>query len=521
MDKKIYVSDVLDIDKIVRQHGNKIMLIAGVGSGKSTWVKDVLAKKGTVLFVTSRKAKVEEDINSSCFSDIVKWNTVGNQTLITNAKLAKIVEYISQDNIRELDDFMGLYDYIVVDEIHSIATDSSFADSCPGILSFIEYAAVRGKIVIIMTGTPEPVKDYFVKNKWCVLDYRKICNYVHPRKIVLTTKRSVDNIIEKNWSERTIIYFANSTNNMVSLCEKLVSDFGRSPGEIALVVAKSKEKEFEDKLSKSKLGKSCINELNKSSKCTYENIIMSSFIPDKCKILISTSTLREGVDIKNESVVMICENHILSNLIQFFGRARSSNCDVYVIENVSQHDVYNNELLYDYANKEEVAALNRYLNSQVHVESNIFSIIEKHDLIKYSKKNPYIYFDYIDNQFKVYDLKSNEEKRLLGIYNWKKDILSHCQEYDIPFIGFIDLPGLMREILQKMHIDGREISVKSKDMIISMLTWAYGIDAKQPQKINVELEKQNVDYRIISRKWNSGENRNQQYWKLVAACEIA
>lgn len=175
MDKKIFVSDVLDIDKIVRQHGNKIMLIAGVGSGKSTWVKDVLAKKGTVLFVTSRKSKVEEDVNNSCFSDIVKWNTDENQTLITNAKLAKIVEHISQDNVKELNDFLGLYDYIVVDEIHSIATDSSFAESCPGIITFIEYAACMGKIVITMTGTPKPVRKYFEKTNWYIVDYRNIC----------------------------------------------------------------------------------------------------------------------------------------------------------------------------------------------------------------------------------------------------------------------------------------------------------------------------------------------------------
>lgn len=226
MTKKLYVSDVFDIDNVVQKHGNKIMLIAGVGSGKSTWVKEVLAKKGTVLFITSRKAKVEEDINNSCFNDVFKWNTTNNQTLITNAKLAKIVENISLDNIKELDDFLELFNYIVVDEVHSIATDSSFADSCPGVLSFIEYAACIGKTVITMTGTPDPVKDYFVNNDWYIVDYRKKCNYVHPRKIALTTMRCVENIIEKNWANRTIIYFANSTNNMVSLCETIINKFG-------------------------------------------------------------------------------------------------------------------------------------------------------------------------------------------------------------------------------------------------------------------------------------------------------
>lgn len=58
-EKKKYISDVLDIDKLIEKYGNKIMLIAGVGSGKSTWVKDVLTQKGNVLFITSRRAKVE------------------------------------------------------------------------------------------------------------------------------------------------------------------------------------------------------------------------------------------------------------------------------------------------------------------------------------------------------------------------------------------------------------------------------------------------------------------------------
>lgn len=36
-EKKKYISDVLDIDKLIEEYGNKIMLIAGVGSGKSTF----------------------------------------------------------------------------------------------------------------------------------------------------------------------------------------------------------------------------------------------------------------------------------------------------------------------------------------------------------------------------------------------------------------------------------------------------------------------------------------------------
>ena len=183
-DKK-YVADVFDIDKEVKKHGNnnKFFLIAGVGSGKSTWVKDVLSKKGSVLFVTSRKIKVEEDTNSSCFSEVFNWDKTDNQTLITNAKLAKMITGISKSKTKEVDKFLEYFDYIVIDEVHSLATDSTFARSCFDVFSFMHYAAKNGKIVIAMTGTPEPVHYYFKHFRWKIIDLRKECNCVHPKKI--------------------------------------------------------------------------------------------------------------------------------------------------------------------------------------------------------------------------------------------------------------------------------------------------------------------------------------------------
>ena len=88
--KKKYISDVLDINKMIEEYGNKIMIIAGVGSGKSTWVKEVLTQKGNVLFITSRRAKVDEDIAHSCFTSFVREQDGQRENLITNAKLGYI-----------------------------------------------------------------------------------------------------------------------------------------------------------------------------------------------------------------------------------------------------------------------------------------------------------------------------------------------------------------------------------------------------------------------------------------------
>ena len=152
------IKDVFDIDETINKHGKKILLLGGVGSGKSTWVTEVLTKKGSVLFITSRKAKVQEDTKGTCFKEAFIWNTSNNQTLITNARLTSLVERIADDYQQDLDEFIDHFNYIVVDEIHSIATDSAYAESCFGVLSFIEYAVEKEKIIICMTGTPEPIQ---------------------------------------------------------------------------------------------------------------------------------------------------------------------------------------------------------------------------------------------------------------------------------------------------------------------------------------------------------------------------
>ena len=174
-EKKKYISDVLDIDKLIEKYGNKIMLIAGVGSGKSTWVKDVLTQKGNVLFITSRRAKVDEDIAHSCFTSFVREQDGQRENLITNAKLGYILINAHADMQMTVDNFLNCYEYIVVDEIHSMASDSTFARSSFDVLTFIEYAAEQGHKVIVMTGTPEPVQSYFQNNGWHIEDYRKIC----------------------------------------------------------------------------------------------------------------------------------------------------------------------------------------------------------------------------------------------------------------------------------------------------------------------------------------------------------
>lgn len=248
-EKKKYISDVLDIDKLIEEYGNKIMLIAGVGSGKSTWVKDVLTQKGNVLFITSRRAKVDEDIAHSCFTSFVREQDGQRENLITNAKLGYILINAHADMQMTVDNFLNCYEYIVVDEIHSMASDSTFARSSFDVLTFIEYAAEQGHKVIVMTGTPEPVQSYFQNNGWHIEDYRKICNYVKPEAIKYIYKEKRADVIKEALEEnKKVIYFVNNT---VTITETIREVLDKRIGEIekiAVIVSDEKRKDMLDYL---------------------------------------------------------------------------------------------------------------------------------------------------------------------------------------------------------------------------------------------------------------------------------
>ena len=252
-EKKKYISDVLDIDKLIEEYGNKIMLIAGVGSGKSTWVKDVLTQKGNVLFITSRRAKVDEDIAHSCFTSFVREQDGQRENLITNAKLGYILINAHADMQMTVDNFLNCYEYIVVDEIHSMASDSTFARSSFDVLTFIEYAAEQGHKVIVMTGTPEPVQSYFRNNGWHIEDYRKICNYVKPEAIKYIYKeKRVDVIKEALEENKKVIYFVNNTATITETIREVLDKRIGEIEKIAVIVSDEKRKDMDAALKELK-----------------------------------------------------------------------------------------------------------------------------------------------------------------------------------------------------------------------------------------------------------------------------
>ncbi len=509
-----YLADVFEIDDYISQGITKIFIISGVASGKSSWVKNVLSQKGSVLFVTSRKAKAEADKNDSSFTDVINWNTYDNQTVITNAKLASLIERRAVNGLQELNDFINHFDYIVIDEVHSIATDSLFADSCSTVLAFIEYVAELDKPIVCMTGTPAPIQFYFEENGWCILDYLKICNYVKPERITMVMNHSVVSEIKNAITGSTVVYFANRTNTITKKAKELIETGIVKPYELAISVSKSRETEYFKDLENTFKDTNIRNAIIDASGKVYESIIENKCLPNECRILFSTSTLKEGIDIENESMVLFCENHDISNLIQYFGRARKGNAKVFVVEDSANYPIESDEELYFYANKQETNAANEYLQNDFKQRSQSLINKDLYMLRKHITHNPYIYYDVIKREFKTFHIKHHEKKRIIGNIKWKQNIINYCDNHKIN-IQNPNLSETMRNILKDLATKNYRFYGDLIESIKRIIYTAYRIDSSKPKMINKELERVNSPIRVSYGTETKKEHRNKRFWRIV------
>ena len=156
-----------------------------MGSGKNYWVENELAKRGNVLLITSRKA-IKDEIrykeNEFKSSSIIKSTFESQCVVMTHSKLAKMIRNseLPQNLISECGE--SYFDFIVIDEAHSVVCDSTFTDSAFHLWTFIQYA-IKNTTVILMSATVSPMKFKLKNEKWKILDYSKECTNIKADKI--------------------------------------------------------------------------------------------------------------------------------------------------------------------------------------------------------------------------------------------------------------------------------------------------------------------------------------------------
>lgn len=333
-----FLSEVLKVVDITQSSDRKFCIVSGVGSGKNYFVENELKGAGNILYVSSRRAKVNEILINKACNEKINWRKDVDDIVSTTYYGIELLVKNDRFSTSGLQNVMEHFDFIVLDEAHALYTDATYTESSFHVECFLRYVEEHHKRIkiILMTGTPEPLMEYFEKHEYKILDFRDVCINVMPKAIKVISQEAAINFIRQMPKEEKTIYYSNSASRLVSGKKplyKVISqkeEFDESTCEesdIAFCMSESSIKRL--KPHKPDLQEEC----EKFKKYVTEN----NKLPEDKRVLLTTSTLKEGVNIRGTDIkIAFCESHILSDIQQFAGRVREGLETLYLIDDANQ-----------------------------------------------------------------------------------------------------------------------------------------------------------------------------------------
>lgn len=321
-----FISNEISSMDVSRTNFN--IISSGTGTGKTYFVANELNKYfpnirySEILFVTSRSLIVEQQSKSERISKydmnnrlyINHWNGLTDSTQLLERKGIQIMTYDKIINILATKNFEGLetlskIKLLIFDECHSLFSDKFIKDIEMLKVWIRDTLYMGNKIIIGMTATPNIIFHY--QKEWGVtvnqINSKVLINY-RAKQLHCTDFDTIPYIIATNQIEGRTIIMCYSVED----CYKLKNKIPNS----CVLVSKSNSKHF-----------------TKEMKILREYIVENESLPDtfiedgierKLDVLITTSTLREGVNLREESGVrnVICCFTDELHITQFMGRCR-------------------------------------------------------------------------------------------------------------------------------------------------------------------------------------------------------
>lgn len=310
---------------------NRIIIKAPTGSGKNYFCMHVLPKMANrkpILFITSREATAEqigrelkEIADSEGFAPSVSFCRIGKPPQGRNFFYGQ-----SWEIEKHLSEYMelarrGFFRYIIMDECHSLTTDSTFASAPLTALEVLE-AAAPDTTVILMSACPERVVESGFAAEYVKLDYSD-CHKAEPQHVEIIQGTTAKKLSLKAGEDNKILYYVVSTKHAYEL-EKELNEAGIKATAITSQPDERKkvyttEQEVKEREQKSGLALQSLREQER--------------FPDNVDLIITTTKLREGVNVKDRRVkTIITELRDSVSLIQCAGRVRYGVENFYIIE---------------------------------------------------------------------------------------------------------------------------------------------------------------------------------------------
>ena len=544
MDRAKYLSEVLDVSQITKSSKRKFCIISGVGSGKNYFVEKILRGFGNILYISSRRAKVDEILANQDFDERIDWRKeVDDVVTTTNYGIERMSknEKFSTTGFRNAIEHFA---YVVVDEAHSIFSDATYTDSSFYVLKFLEHIEEHYKNIkiILMTGTPEPLQQMLKtqamkgKEKYEIFDCRDKCINVMPKSIrIISLEMAVECMNNIPEGEKTI-YYSTSATRLVKGDKAIYKQLNIPRESIAICMGNDSIKKLSGSIKNLSLSKEC--------KQLREFVINNNRLPDEKKILLTTSTLKEGINILEDDIkIAFCESHVLTDIQQFAGRVRNGLDILYIIDDkkVKQHIPTFKEMrlaklqvLLSFPTGDFLKSINDFYKKEImNPVSNIYKVIEydsvplelytlfmEEDFSPYNaageacndyiemiqKQNDYIRYNHLKKVFETYANRSAETQRLFREFHgelWEEKLIEFAQNNNIEYIRLVekdkeeevDIQAL-EEYLESVVGEPFPNEAGRNEMVDEVREFLHSGKNRKIGKINETLEKLGLSYEI-------------------------
>lgn len=414
--KKQFTSDVVDVKKIKNNEFN--LIASSCGTGKTYFCTHKLLsyysdiKPCEVLFITSRAMIVDQQAQEKGIEkydhrniDITRvWNGIEDPQLLLDKGIQimtydKLIHILSVCNNEE-GETLSKIKIVILDECHTMFSDLFIKDIEAVKVWIRDCLYNEKKIFLGLTATPSILK--YNQKEWGVkinqINTTPLIAY-KAKQLVCTDFNSIPYIINTNKVVGKTIVMCYS----ISDCYKLQSKIPNA----AILVSKSNTKHYTKQMEEIRsyiVKNESLPEYFTYHYPTREDESKPRLENRKLEVLITTTTLREGFNLKEESGVrnVICCFSDELHVTQFMGRCR------FDIDNLVIADTYINT---DNINKSSYLVQQRQLfKDYMKFENNVkwfdtISHLVDHDIYEVKRfklsRNEQTFVDYINYKWLV------------------------------------------------------------------------------------------------------------------------
>lgn len=322
-----------------------------------------------------------------------------------------------------------LFDVIAIDEVHSVVMDATYQDAPFAIKALVNEIILREeeidrnehpyfcKHMLLMTGTPDTIKDFGKKSSLVTIDKRDECINVSPANVFFIENKNVYKLIKKELLRgEKVIYFTNFTPAVKTISEEVKVD----PSEIAVSFSKEEKRK-----ALAIIDRQAFDLMAKTEAMLREECML----PEDIKLFVSTSRNKEGINIKNKDFrCMIVEAHNQSDVVQMAGRVRHGVDNLYIVINAGQHETPHWQTESDFTSSKIAFKKKRERIYSGAANDYFIEICEGEGLSIYNNKEPDItaysneklkeYIEYIEDTFNF--VRYNFFRNVFDFYGLRK-----------------------------------------------------------------------------------------------------